>query len=512
MPETLFDKKIFSLLEVTRSIQKTLSQRYTSAFWVKAEMIKLNHYSRSGHCYPEMVEKTNGKVVAQIRCNLWKDNFININRKFLEVLKEPLKDGIKILFLARITFDPAYGLSLNILDIDPGFTLGDLEKDKQLTIERLQKEGIFSLNQQLAMPLLPQRLAIISVETSKGYADFTNIIDHNEGGYQFFHLLFPSVLQGDNAIKGIIKQLKRIKKVIHHFDVVLIVRGGGGDIGLSCYNDYELARHVASFPLPVLAGIGHATNQTVTEMVAHYNAITPTKLAEYLIHQFDLFADPVQNAQKVITEKSNKIIRDEHHKFSHEIRLFKSAAKNVVQKQQHQIKSLINTLNQHAFYIFRNEKRHMFQINQEMKKASEVYLQKNSLMIEQQAVLMQKDVKSILHRSNGLIDQYIRQISKTSRFVIAQQNTQTDSIQQRLIEKARLFLNDQNKDLDIAIKSIHHLDPKNVLKRGYSITLLDGKSVTNVERLKQGDVINSVLYQGTVTSKIEKIKKSESNE
>ncbi len=167
MPEIINDKKIFSLFEVTKSIQKTIAERYLSSYWIKAELNKLNYYQHSGHCYPELVEKKDGKVIAQIRSNLWKSDFININNNFKRVLNEPLKDGIKILLLASIQFHPEYGLSLNIHDIDPSFTLGDLEKEKQESIQKLKQEEIYDANKKLKIPLIPQRIAIISVETSK---------------------------------------------------------------------------------------------------------------------------------------------------------------------------------------------------------------------------------------------------------------------------------------------------------------------------------------------------------
>ncbi len=216
MPELVNDKKIFTLLEVTQSIQKTIAERYKSSFWVKAEMNKLNHYSHSGHCYPELVEKQNGKVIAQMRSNLWKMDYQVINANFLRVLKEPLRDGIKILFCATIHADPVYGLNLRIIDIDPSFSLGELEREKQETIDRLKKEGIFAKNKTAPLPLLPQRIAIISVETSKGYADFLKVIEGNSWGYKFFHMLFPALLQGDKSIGAIMNQMRNIKKVLHH--------------------------------------------------------------------------------------------------------------------------------------------------------------------------------------------------------------------------------------------------------------------------------------------------------
>ena len=249
MPETYHNKSVFTLPEVTRSIQKTIAGRYTTPVWVRAELNKLNYYKQSGHCFPELVEKQEGRVLAQMKAIIWKDDFIIINREFQRVLQEPLKDGIKILFLATISFDPMHGLALRIIDIDPSFTLGDLEREKQETIQRLKNENLYNKNKELRLALLPQRMAVISVETSKGYADFLKIIQSNTQGYQLFHMLFPSLLQGEKAISAMMVQLERIRKVRDHFDLVVIVRGGGDDVGLSFLNDYRLARAIAEFPL-----------------------------------------------------------------------------------------------------------------------------------------------------------------------------------------------------------------------------------------------------------------------
>ena len=226
--EEPLQRKIFSLSQVATSIQKTLAARYQSAYWVKVEINKLNHYSHSGHCYPDLVEKREGKVIAEMRSTLWKGDFYSINQRFLNTLQEPLKDGITVLMLVNIAFDPVYGISLRILDIDPSFSLGELAKEKQASIARLQKEKIFNANKALAFPVLPKRLAIISVETSKGYADFTKIIDNNPYAYKFEYRLFPALLQGDKAVQSIVDQLETVAGLLDHFDAVAIIRGGGG--------------------------------------------------------------------------------------------------------------------------------------------------------------------------------------------------------------------------------------------------------------------------------------------
>ncbi|WP_426790027.1 exodeoxyribonuclease VII large subunit [Sphingobacterium sp. WOUb80] len=302
MPELIQDKTIFSLLEVSRSIQKTLAERYKSLYWIKAEMNKLNHYTHSGHCYPELVEKQDGKIVAEIRSILWKADYNRINNNFLKVAQEPLREGITMLFQASISYDPMYGLSLRIVDIDPTFTLGELEKEKLDSIRKLKAEGIYESNKSLAFPVVPKRLAIISVETSKGLSDFYKIINQNPWGYRIECTLFPALLQGDKSVPSIIKQLAVIAEKISMYDVVAIIRGGGGEVGLSSYNNYLLARAIAIFPIPVLTGIGHSTNYTVSEMVAYKNAITPSELADFLIQKFHNFAIPIDRAAERIQQ------------------------------------------------------------------------------------------------------------------------------------------------------------------------------------------------------------------
>jgi exodeoxyribonuclease VII large subunit len=442
MSEKINDKTVFSLLEVTKSIRNTLNNRYKSAFWVKAEMNKLNFYKYSGHCYPELVEKRDGQVIALLKAYMWKDDYRRINDKFVDILHEPLKEGIKILFLAKITFDPAHGLSLWIMDIDPSYTLGDLEREKQETVNQLRNERIFDKNKTVRLPLLPQRIAVISVETSKGYADFREVIEKNTWGYKFFLHLFPSLLQGDNAVQSIIDQLGKIEKVKHHFDVVAIIRGGGGDVGLSCFNNYRLSKTIALFPLPVITGIGHATNETVTEMIAFTNAITPTKLAEYLLQKFHNFAIPVQQAEKKIFEKTVRLLNEAKMKLGAEVKLFRSVTDNVLISNNNEIKT-------------------------------------NKLRI----------VKSVAAFCN------------IKKIMVAQLREKLQIQSLSRTKNALLEINSIEKNVD-------NMSPANVLKRGYSITLLDGKSVTNISQIKNGDILNTFVHEGNIVSTVNSIHKN----
>ncbi len=467
MSETTDNRKIFTLLEVSRSVQRTIAERYQSSFWVKAEMNKLNHYSHSGHCYPELIEKQDGKIIAQIRSNLWRDDFININNNFIRTLREPLKDGIKILFLARISFDPVYGISLQILDIDPSYTLGDLQKEKQHTIQQLQAEELFALNKTRMLPLLPQRIAVISVATSKGFVDFAQVLDHNPWGYKFFHYLFPSILQGEKAVVGIMSQLKRIEKVCEHFDVVAIIRGGGGDVGLSCYNNYDLSKAVAMFPIPVITGIGHATNETVCEMVSYQNAITPTKIAEFLIQKFHNFSVPVQKAKDLIIDKSNRIISEEKTKLQSEVKLFRSVSETIVQRNRNAIANSTN-----------------------------IIIQQSQFMIKTNSTLLKV---------------YNQQISKSSSLHIKEQTVILKQLQDSFFIQSKLRAKQEKLQLDNLEKNLRNLDPVNILKRGFSITRHNGKAVTDIAELERGQEIETQVYKGKITSVIKNLENAKEN-
>lgn len=312
--ETFHDHPVYSLSEIAFSLHKVVERTYPQPYFIKAEILKLNFYPHSGHCYPELVEKEGNAIKAEMRAIIWAANYQRINDRFVQITGNPLKENISILCLARIEFSPKHGLALHIEDIEPTYTLGEMVKNRNAVIERLKKEGVFTRNKNLQMPLLPKRIAVISVETSKGYSDFITTLNGNRYGYRFVTELFPSILQGDKAIVGITSRLAEIEMRQKEFDCVVIVRGGGGDVGLSCYDEYEMAHRVATFPLPVLTGIGHSTNLSVTDMVAHMYNITPTDVAFALIGYFQTFDEQVQECQGRIVEISRRLLVDEQAK------------------------------------------------------------------------------------------------------------------------------------------------------------------------------------------------------
>jgi exodeoxyribonuclease VII large subunit len=291
--------------------------------------------------------------------------------------------------------------------------------------------------------LLPQRIAIISVETSKGLADFLKVLEQNPWNYKFFHFLFPALLQGDRSVSSIIYQLRRIRKVLDHFDIVAIVRGGGGDVGLSSYNNYSLAREIALFPIPVFTGIGHSTNETVAEMISHRNAITPTALADFLIQRFHDFSVPLHAAEERLVDLTNRILDDEKISFNNAIRHFRSATGFRMQQSHHALDNLsVQITHQSKFRIQRE--------------GSNVRMQEQHL-------------KKAIH------------------------STMTGNLQQLV-----------NIERHISI-----LDPVNVLRRGYSITMINGKSVQDIRQVKKGDIVTTIVANGKMENEVKRIEKEE---
>lgn len=276
-----------TLHQLQLSIKSALSERFPLAVWVTAEIsdLKVNY---SGHCYLELVEKREGDslAVAQSRAVIWRSNYQMLSSYFRAQTGQEIAVGIKVLVKVLVNFHELYGLSLQITDIDPSFTLGDTERQRQITIEQLRKDGVWDMNRQQPMARLVQRVAIISSANAAGYQDFCNEIARS--GYHFELSLFDAFMQGAGAEESIVAALEAIAISAIEFDAVVIIRGGGSVGDLQCFNSYRMASHVAQFPLPIIAGIGHDKDVSIVDMVAAHSLKTPTAVATWLVERMSL--------------------------------------------------------------------------------------------------------------------------------------------------------------------------------------------------------------------------------
>ncbi|HKL02172.1 MAG TPA: exodeoxyribonuclease VII large subunit, partial [Cryomorphaceae bacterium] len=222
-------QKSFSLSELAQSLSVQIQKTYSRSYWIRAEISKLNHYPQSGHCYPQLVEKKDGKIVADLKGFILKSTFQRTRQNFLDVTGKELDDGMQILFRCKLGFHAVYGLSLNIMEIEPAYTLGEMARLRTEAIARLKKENLFTQNKEQHLPILPRKIAVISVETSKGYRDFAETIANSPFSEAIEIRLYNALLQGDAAVDSIRDALKRIAQTDFPYDAVAIIRGGGGE-------------------------------------------------------------------------------------------------------------------------------------------------------------------------------------------------------------------------------------------------------------------------------------------
>ena len=259
---------------------------FPSFFWLKAEISSLKVRS-GGHCYLELSQSEDGKLVAKATAIIWASRCRAIFPLFRNATGSDLKEGMTILASVQANYSQLYGFSLIINEIDPEFTIGGKELERRRTIERLQKEGRMELQKGLSMGMLPRRFAVISAEDAAGYRDFMRHLHENEFGFCFVTRLFPALMQGEQCPASIVSALSEIAVCGENFDAVLILRGGGGMLDLACFDDYSLAVAISKCPLPVLTAIGHDQDFHVCDMVANRFVKTPTALADELLSIFE---------------------------------------------------------------------------------------------------------------------------------------------------------------------------------------------------------------------------------
>jgi exodeoxyribonuclease VII large subunit len=410
------------------------------SYWVVAEIgeVRLN---QKGHCYLELIEKEDDNLCAKIKANIWAYTYRNICGWFESITGKSLQPGMKILAQVSVTYHEVYGISLNIKDIDPNFTLGERARKRQEVIERLKKEGVFEMNKDQQLPLLPQRIAVISSPSAAGYEDFCMQLKNNSYGYSFDLTLFKAMMQGGEAKSSIIKSLHDVFHQIDNFDVLVIIRGGGAQVDLDCFDTFELASHVAQFPLPVLTGIGHERDETVVDLVAHTKMKTPTAVAEFLI-------SGLKDLEERLIESEKRIIK---------------YCENFLNLQQH-------TLTAYA---------------QKLQNYSQRQLAINKFNLDKLQVKIENINNSRLRDKKNKLEYFQEKLINISKILISQQNN--------------LLLNLE--------KNINCLHPENVLKRGYSITRVNHKSIKKNSILNTGDIISTETYHTLISSRINTINK-----
>ena len=333
-----------TLTELQLSIRNLLADCFAEPLWVSAEIADLKVNS-SGHCYLELVEKdekADGIARAQARGVIWRSQYMRIAGRFEAETGQRLERGIVILVRVTVNYHELYGLSLQITDIDPSYTMGDMERRKQQTIAQLKSDGVWDMNRETEMPVVVQRIAVVSSSTAAGFQDFCNEL--NGSGYGYHIVLFDSVMQGTATEDSVISALEQIAERQEQFDAVVIIRGGGAVTDLNCFNSYRLSSHIAQFPLPVITGIGHDKDVSVADMVAHTSLKTPTAVAVWLNERMSQVEGALEYAAVQLHDLFTAVTRAHELKLERAGNMLQSSIESVMLMQSQRLKTAHETL------------------------------------------------------------------------------------------------------------------------------------------------------------------------
>lgn len=480
--------KQLSLYELQQQVKSSLDDAFALPVWIKAEISEITT-NRSGHCYLDLIETENGTdtVIARVRATIWSYTFRMLKPYFETTTGQPFTQGLKILVQAKVEYHEVFGLSLNIRDIDPVYTMGDMARQRREIIRKLQEDGIFEMNKELELPEVAQRIAIISSPTAAGLQDFMDQLHENPHRFVFYTKLFPAVMQGMEAPRSVMNALDLIYEYEHLFDVVVIIRGGGAQIDLACFDNYELASHVAQFPLPVITGIGHDKDDTVTDMVAHTRMKTPTAVAEFLISGALQFSQQLAELESHFIELVNDQLD------SNKERLTDAAD---------QLKSLVNKL-----IIAQQNRLKIAQIQLSNQTVS--FLRKQQTELKQLSIAAKNKTSRFVSKQNHALDQTGNQLKYIFRNQMIKRESQLKQHQSLVKLFSLETIRSEKKSLNAIQEKLRLVDPQNILKRGYSMTLLNGKVVKSVKQINTGDLLETRLGDGTTESIVKKISNKE---
>jgi len=408
-----------SLSELLGQVKGALEKELPDHYWVVAEIME---FRENRHCYLELIEKNEetDSLLAKVRATIWASRYAMLRPFFEASTGTHLKSGIKILCKVSVEFHSQYGLSLNITDIDPSYTLGDLARLKQEVIQRLRKEGVYDMNKEIPFPLVPQRIAVISSETAAGYGDFSESIKNNRHGFHFHTTLFSALMQGDEAPESITSAMELIYESESDFDCVVLIRGGGSKADLESFNHYDLAYFITQFPLPVITGIGHERDESVADMVAHHGLKTPTAVAEFLVDHLLAFEFRLSG----LLDRLSASVRN-------------------------RVQSDLSRLERYAEGLMHLSKGSLFRQSEQLRQSEEILRREVAIQLEKKGSFL-----TLLEKRNELVD------------------------------------------------------PGNILKRGYSMTLLEGKSISSIKNILPGSLLETRLHEGSIISKVEHTSKT----
>ncbi len=446
-----------TLSELNTQVKTTLQNKFNTSYRVVAEISEMN--GSRGHVYLQLIEKDkNDRMLAKARATIWSNTYRMLKPYFETTTGHSLEAGLKVLVVVSVEFHEVYGFSLNIRDIDPTYTLGDIERKRLQIIRQLEEEGVIDMNKELEIPNVPQSIAVISSETAAGYGDFSDQLENNEFGYKFYTKLFPATVQGENAEHSIINALDLIFQKEDLFDLVVIIRGGGSKADLSCFDSYLLALNISQFSLPIVTGIGHERDESIADLVAHTSLKTPTAVAEFLIGKLNVFDNYITNLKNEFSAAVETLIHQKQSEIEHLAYNFRPLVMNVLQKKEKELvlseQDLLNNTNNYLY------NKHQY-IKSLPEKLQFIYKNK-AYKADQKIDILKRDVSNTINR----------------------------------------FLIKQKHNLEIFEQKNSLLSPENIFKRGFSVNYKNGKLIKSIKDVEKGDVVETKLIDGSFESEV----------
>ncbi|MPQ45982.1 exodeoxyribonuclease VII large subunit [Marinifilum sp. N1E240] len=455
--------KGISLFNLNNQIKNILNDAFDSEIWIVAEISELR-YNQNGHCYLELIEKDedSDQILAKARATIWSYTFRMLKPYFETSTGQRFSSGIKVLVKVKIEFQEIYGYTLNIKDIDPSYTLGDIARKRKEILARLEQEGVLEMNKEIAFPEIPKTIAVISSPTAAGYEDFTDQLENNTSDYFFHYKLFPAIMQGNKAEESIIEALDKINEYEHLFDAVVIIRGGGSQADLNCFDNYWLAFNIAQFPLPVISGIGHERDETIVDIVANVRVKTPTAAAEFLIDCFDERQAYHENLQDEFLASINEILLSASENLHYLSNQFSPNVKRILERKSNQL-------------LLANEK--LLSSTKQLTKGQDYRLQK-----------------------------FTNKLQFASEQQLSLENQKVDNLKSKIGIRVGRLLENQEHQISLFQQSVKYLNPENILQKGYTLSLKNGKIIKDIKSISEKDIIETRFKDGSIESEVVKIK------
>lgn len=452
-----------TLAALQMMIRDSIVLAMPGGYWITAEIAELK-VNYSGHCYLELIEKnpSGDNIKARARATIWAGRYRSVRPLFESATGEALREGLRVLVKVTVEYHELYGMSLNITDIDPTYTVGEMAMKRNEILKRLTEEGIIGMNGELHFPILPLRVAVVSSASAAGYTDFVNQLNGNSHGYRFLTELFSSPMQGEETDRGITAALDMIASRADQFDLVAILRGGGSTSDLRWFDSYPIAFHITQFPLPVITGIGHDKDVTVADIVAWQSFKTPTAVAAFLVEKMYETDMMVESMSERLKQASRDLLMENSSLLNGYARRIHPATSSLISEMRLSVNQATLSLSTVTGNLIRRT-------------GTDLAIQRSSIRAA---------TVRLLERSTTDLSTKLSRLESSAKRTVIRVKEETDRLA-RLVAMA---------------------DPVNILRKGFSMTMRDGKTIRSLKDLRRGDIINTHFFDGTITSEVATLK------